>query len=124
MFATFKAILLVLAIALGGAYALIDQNTATNGDAVYKTGLISGYDVTGIIFEVNDIDPAVVDTITFQIAPSNGSTKANHVKVQTMPDGKWTECALVDAVPPVQVATCTFKFLAAEDVTALKIVAK
>ncbi len=124
MFGSFKAILLVLAIAVGSVYAFLDQNTATNSAAVYKTSMMLGYDVTAIIFDVNDADPAAVDTITFRVAPSSGSMKANHVKIQTKPDGIWTECSLVDEVLPARTATCAFGSLAIEDVITLKIVAE
>ncbi len=126
MVVNFKAILLVLAINLvaGGAYVFADQKTVAASPAVYQTSMISGYDVTGIIFDVNDADPTVVDSITFHVAPSGGSAKANHVEIQTKTDGTWTECALVDDVLPARVATCTFKSLAAEDVTALNISAR
>jgi hypothetical protein len=65
-----------------------------------------------------------VDTITFRVTPSNGSKKAAHVEIQTTPDGVWTECLLVDDVPPATVATCRFGNLPADDVTELNIVAK
>jgi hypothetical protein len=121
-----KVILLVLAlnILVGGTYAFAAQDTVADGPVVYKTSMIFGYDVTGIIFHPNETDPTVVDTITFHIAPSNGSAKANHVMIQTETDGPWTKCSLVDYVLPARVATCTFESLAAEDVTALTIVAE
>ncbi len=126
MLGTLKVISFVLAInlVLGGAYTLLDQNITTSSAAVYKTQAIFGYNVTGIIFDVNDTDPAVIDSITFHIAPSSGSAKADHVKIQTKANGPWTECSLVDDVLPTRVATCTLGSLAAEDVTALKIVAQ
>ena len=124
MFVNFKVLSLVLAIIMGSIYAFIAPNTGADNPAVYKTSIIFGYDVTGIIFDVNDTDPTVVDTITFRIAPSHGSTKANHVKIQTKTGGTSTECSLIDDVPPARVATCTFGSLVAEDVTALKIVAR
>ncbi len=105
-------------------YAFIVPNTGADSPAVYETGMVFGHDVTGITFNVNDRDPAAVDTITFHIAPSRGVAKADHVKVQTAPGGTWTECSLVDDVLPTQVATCTFGSLAAENVTALEIVAR
>ena len=125
MLGNVKTISLVLAInvLVGGIYALA-QNLTTDSKAVYETRMVSGYDVTGIIFDLNDTDPTLVDSVTFHIASSNGSAQANHVEIQTKAGGTWTECALIDDVPPTRVATCTFNSLAAEDVTALNIVAK
>jgi hypothetical protein len=80
--------------------------------------------VTGIIFDLDDANPTSVDTITFHIAPSHGSTPANHVKVQTEAEGAWTECALIDDILPTRVATCTFGSLAVENATELNIAAE
>jgi hypothetical protein len=124
MLLNFKVISLVLTIIAGSTYAFIVPHTAADSPAVYQTRMVFGHDVTGIVFDVNDTDPAVVDTITFHIAPSHGSAKASHVEIQTETDGTWTECSLVDDVLPTSVAICTFGTLAAEDVTALNIVAR
>jgi hypothetical protein len=124
MLLNFKVTSLVLAIIAGSTYAFIVPNAVADRTVVYQTSMVFGYDVTGIIFDINDTDPTVVDMITFHIAPSHGSEKADHVEIQTETDGTWTECSLVDDVLPVRVATCTFGSLAAEDVTALNIVAK
>ncbi len=105
-------------------YAFIALNEGADSPAIYKTGTVFGHGVAGITFNVNDKDPAVVDTITFHIAPSGGAAKANHVKVQTRPGGTWTERSLVNDILPTQVATCIFGSLPAENVTALKIVAR
>lgn len=125
MLVNFKAVSLVLAInvIVGGTY-LFAQNTVTDSEAVYETRMVFGYDVTGIIFELNDADPNIVDSVTFHVAPSNGSAKADHVKIQTKPDGAWTECSLVDDALPARVVTCTFESLAADDITELNIVAR
>lgn len=124
MLTNFKTLALLLTLLLGGMYAFITHNINADGLAVYKTNMFSGYDVTGILFDPNDADPTIVETITFHVTPSRGSAKVTQVKIQTESNGVWTECSLVDAVPPARVATCTFESLAAEDVTALKISAR
>lgn len=126
MIANLKTISLVLAInvAAGGAFAITAQNTALDSSVAYKTNMFSGYNVTGIVFDLNDSDPTFLDAVTFKIAPNLGATQANHVVVQTEADGAWTECALVDDALPARTVTCTFKSLPVEDVTALNIVAK
>jgi hypothetical protein len=124
MVVNFKVLSLVLAILLGSTYAYLIPDTVAGGPFVYKTSMFFGYDVTGITFDPNDADPTLVDTITFQIAPSHGSRIASQVKIQTETDGPWLECTLVDNVLPARVATCTFESLAADDVTALSITAR
>jgi hypothetical protein len=120
-----KTISFVLAVNIiaGGTYAF-GQNAIADRAASYKANMAPGYDVTGIIFDLDDTDPNVVDAITFHIAPSHGSTQANQVEIQTEADGTWTECSLADAVLPARLATCSFESLAADDVTALDIVVK
>ncbi len=118
------SLLLVINIAAGGVYAFANPNTATDSAAVYQTSMILGYDVTGITFDVHDANPAVIDSITFQVAPRSGSAKVTYVEIQTKKDGPWTVCSLADDALPTRVATCRFDSLSAEDVTALDIVAK
>jgi hypothetical protein len=123
MLANIKVISFVLAIILGSIYSFVTQSTK-GAAAVYKTDRVFGYDVTGIVFDLNETDPTVVDTISFHVAPSSGSTPARQVKIQTKLDGAWTECSVVDAVHPAQVATCTFQSLTVDDVIALNIDAR
>jgi hypothetical protein len=120
-----KIISLVLAVNViaGGTFAF-GQNAIAERAASYKANLVPGYDATGILFDLDDADPTVVDTITFKITPSHGSTQANYAKIQTETDGIWTECSLEDDVLPTRRVTCTFESLVSEDVTALNIVAK
>lgn len=113
--------ILVISILGGGIVALVTPDTDIL--TTYKTSTFFGYEVTGVIFHVNDTQPELVDTITFQIAPSYGSAKADKVKIQTKPEGPWTECSLVDEALPVRVATCTFNSLTIDDVVALEITA-
>ncbi len=126
MLGHFKIVPLVLAInlAAGGILALATQNTVADRVPGYETSMVHGYNVTGIIFDLNDTDPTAVDAIIFHIAPSSGSVKADHVEIQTRADGTWTECSLADDSLPARVATCRFESLSAEDVTTLNIVVK
>ncbi len=122
----FKIVPLVLAVnlAAGGIYALATQHTVVDSTPSYQTGMVLGYNVTGITFDLNDTDPTLVDAITFQVAPGSGWGAAKQVEIQTKAEGPWTECSLADDVLPRRVAACTFESLTAEDVTALTIVAK
>ena len=126
MLGSVKAVSLVLALEIiaGGTFIFSTQNTAADDTAAYKTDMVLGYNVTGIVFDLNDTDPTFIDAITFKVAPGIGSAQANYVGIQTEPGGVWTECSLADAVPPARVATCTFESLAVDNVTALDIVAE
>ena len=115
-----KTISLVLAVnIIAGGTLAFGQSAIAERTASYKAKLAPGYDVTGIIFDLDDTDPTAVETISFKIAPSYGSAKVDRVEIQTEVDGTWTECSLVD-----DMAICTFSSLAAEDITALDIAIK
>lgn len=112
----------VLAVA-GSAYAFAAQNTVPDSAAGYKGTTVPGYTVTNLVYDLDATDPKTVDAITFDIAPSSGSSEAVVVKVQTQSGGTWTDCSLAAGTPPSQSATCTFGALLLEDVTELNIVA-
>ncbi|HMB25231.1 MAG: hypothetical protein ACM33V_02620 [Chloroflexota bacterium] len=121
MLGSVKAVSLVLALEViaGGTFLFSTQNTTADDQAAYKTDMILGRSVTGIVFDLNDSDPTLIDAITFKVAPGIGSTQANYVAIQTEKGGTWTECSLAG-----EVATCTFESLIVDNVTALDIVAK
>jgi hypothetical protein len=125
MFRNFKVLLLVLVVIViaGSAYAFAAQNTVADSAAGYKANVVPGYTVTNIVYDLDATDPTVVDTITFDIAPTSGTVVAAIVKVQTVDAGSWTDCALAAGTPPSMDVTFTFGALALEDVTALNIVA-
>jgi hypothetical protein len=113
--------ILAISILGGGIVALVTPDTDI--PTAYKTSPFFGYEVTGVIFHMNDVQPEIVDTITFQIAPSYGSAKADQVKIQTKPEGPWATCTLAEEALSAQVATCTFSSLTIDDVVALEITA-
>jgi hypothetical protein len=125
MFRNFKVVLFVLAILVigGSAYAFAAQNTVADSAGGYKASVVPGYTVTNIVYDLDATDPTLVDEITFDIAPSSGSSVAALVKVQTADGGSWTDCTLVAGTAPSMSATCTYGSLQLEDVTALNIVA-
>lgn len=125
MFGNFKVLLFALAIIViaGGAYAFAATNTVPDTAAGYKANVVPGYTVTDIVYDLNDANPSLIDAITFSISPSSGNEKALVVYVQTVTDGAWTSCTLVDATLPARNVTCTYGALTVESVTALNIVA-
>jgi hypothetical protein len=119
MLASVKAVTLVLALEViaGGAYLFSTQNTVADNTTAYKTDMVLGHNVTGIVFDLNDTDPTFIDAITFKVAPGMGAT--NQVRIQTEAGGAWTQCSLAD-----NVATCAFESLTVDDMTALDIVVR
>ena len=125
MLRNFKVVLIALAILFiaGSVYAFAAQNTITESAAGYAASSVPSYDVTSVVYDLNDTNPASLDAITFNISPLSGSAKALVVQIQTQTGGTWTECSLADDVLPARVATCTVGPLDVEDVTALNILA-
>lgn len=125
MLRNFKVLLLTLIVVVvaGSAYAFAAQNTIEDSAAGYKASVVPGYTVTGIVYDLDSVDPTIVDAITFAIAPTSGSVVASIVKVQTADGGTWTDCSLVAGTAPSMNVTCTFGALALDQVTALNIVA-
>jgi hypothetical protein len=125
MFRNLKVLMFALAILViaGGAYAFAATNTVPDSAAGYKANVVPGYEVTGIVYDLNATNPTLVDEITFSIFPTSGTQKALVVYVQTVTDGVWTSCTLVDATLPARDVTCTYGALTVESITALNIVA-
>jgi hypothetical protein len=125
MFRNFKVIMFALMVIIlaGGAYAFAAANTIEASAAGYKDAVVSGYTVSGIVYDLDATDPTTVDAIKFSISPSTGAVVAAIVKLQTVTAGTWKDCTLVAGTAPAMAVTCTYGSLALADVTALNIVA-
>ncbi|MDK1080718.1 MAG: hypothetical protein QGD88_04495 [Anaerolineae bacterium] len=116
-------IVLVLVVILGAAFALAAANTIPASTAGAGASAVGGYTVSNIAYDLDAVDPSIVDAITFSLSPDAGSDKALAVFLQTVAAGSWTTCTLVDGVAPAVDATCTYGVLALSAVTELNIVA-
>ena len=117
--------MLVVVIA-GGSYAFAAANTVADSAAGYTANVVSGYDVSAIVYDLNTADPTKVDIINFTVSPTVGvgGPVAKLVKIQTSLNGDWTAvCVATAGTAPAATVICTLPvdtFL--EDVTALNIV--
>lgn len=122
-----KVLLIALAVIViaGSAYAFAAANTVPASTAGSGTSTVSGYTVTGLVYDLNDTDPSLVDNIIFSISPDTGSDKAVAVFIQYENSGTWKTCGLVDGTLPAVDVTCdyTSDSLALTDVTAVNVVA-
>lgn len=123
-----NAKVLVIALAIfviaGSAYAFAAANTVPASTAGSGTSAVSGYTVSGILYDLDATDPTIVDAITFSISPDTGSDKAVAVFIQAdSTDPAWTSCTLADGTLPAVDVTCTFGTLALADVDVVNIVA-
>jgi hypothetical protein len=87
------ALVALLAFVLGTtafAYAAsITFNGASNaGAAGQGSGDISGYDVTNILYTLDDNDPSNLTGVTFELSPATATT----VKAKINAMGSWSTC--------------------------------
>jgi hypothetical protein len=122
---TFKVMLvaLVVLVLAGSAYAFAAANTIADSAAGYKDAAVSGYAVTGVVYDLDATDPTTVDAIKFSISPTTGDVVAAIVKIQTVDAGTWKDCTLAAGTAPAMAVTCTYGALELADITALNVVA-
>jgi hypothetical protein len=125
MLRTLKVMLvaLVVLVLAGSAYAFAAANTVPDSAGGYAATEVSGYTVTGIVYDLDATNPTLVDAIKFSISPSSGTVVAAIVKIQTETGGTWTDCVLTAGTAPAMSAVCTYGSLELVDVTALNVVA-
>jgi hypothetical protein len=121
----FKVLLIALVVIVlaGGAYAFAAANTVESSAAGYKASVVSGYAITNVVYDLNDNNPALLEEITFDVAPLTGSVRAAFVKIQTEDEGTWINCLVGGVVINSQPVTCEVEGLAIDQVTALNVVA-
>jgi hypothetical protein len=99
--------LVVLALA-GGTFAFAAANTVADpGNAGYKANAVSGYTITNVIYELNT-DPTNLDKITFNIAPTAGSSAPVTVLLSVAASQNFASSECVVTHPSAYLATCTF----------------
>ena len=73
----------VAAMAIGGgAYAFTASNTVPDTTAGSGSGVVSGYTVTNLHYNLNATNPANIDSLTFTINPAVPSTSTGKVVIQ------------------------------------------
>ena len=126
MFRNLKVLLVavVVLVVMGSTYAFAAANEVEDSTAGYTGEVVPGFTVSDVVYDLDAVDPTVVDEITFTISPSDGgNVPAAIVKLQTAAAGGWTDCTLVETVAPTMDVTCGFGTLLLSDITALNIVA-
>jgi hypothetical protein len=130
MFRNLKVLLIavVVLVIAGGAYGFAASNTVQATSAGYSAQVVGGYTITGIKYNLNTDDRTQVDTITFDVAPTDleKGVAVALVDIQTSTvSGKdtWTSCDPATAVDLVSHVTCTFSNLGLKDIESTNIVA-
>jgi hypothetical protein len=87
-------LLLVLVLA-ASAYAFAAANIVPESGAGDGNNTISGYTVTNVTYVLNSTNPANLDSVKFNIAPTAGADAPVTVKAQLVTSGSWFDCSLV-----------------------------
>jgi len=77
-------------LTLGAVLAFTAANVVPDSKAGDGSGEITGYEASDIHYELNDVDPSIIDAIEFTLdsEPVAGST----MKVQAVDGGTWYDC--------------------------------
>jgi hypothetical protein len=76
-----------VALLLGGAaYAFTAANTVPPTKAGDGSGTISGYDVTGVSYNLDAVDPALISSYEFDLDAAAGEVKAKVLSTQVAYD--------------------------------------
>ncbi|TAK14899.1 MAG: hypothetical protein EPO32_00080 [Anaerolineae bacterium] len=103
------ALLLVTVVAFAAANSVPETGA---GDG---TGVVSGYTVTAIDWDIQAANPLLVDNVVFTVTPTAGAGNATEVYVTVDAGANWITCTNV-----LTVWTCDFT---ATDPTVLSVVA-
>ncbi len=87
---TVVAVFAIVAVAALGFAAANDVPESGAGDG---NDAISGYDVTNVTYDLVAANPANIDTVSFDLAPTAGAGDATDVRVQLVSGGSWFTCA-------------------------------
>lgn len=92
MLRNFKILFVVFAIAAISltAYAFAAANTVPDTKAGDGSGVVSGYDVTGVVYTLNGTDPSTLDSVAFDVGAAAATVEVQLVATT----GSWYACAL------------------------------
>lgn len=99
---TLVVLLLMLTLA-SAVYGFAAQNTIAESGAGEGEEVITGYDITNIVYDLNTTNPTQLDAVSFAIAEIESVTApAVTVKVRLVSGGSWYNCSMSGGT-----ATCT-----------------
>ena len=93
-------VVLAVAVALGaGTYAFTATNTVPATNAGSGSGVISGYTITNVQYQLDNANPANIDSMTFTLSAS-----ASVAKAKVVASGAYTDCTIAGGTA----VTCDF----------------
>lgn len=112
-------ILLVVFVMSSIAYGFAAANVVPESGAGDGEGVVSGYTITNIKYDLDDTNPREIDAVQFAINPTTSAPNATNVKI-TFDGSNWTNCD-TDSVPLI---VCTMSaIVTVESVDNLRVVA-
>ena len=107
-------VLFTIVVISVATYAFAAANTVPDTKAGDGSGAVSGYTVTGVVYNLNASNPATLDSVDFDLGAA-----ATQVQVQLVTAGTWYTCALDTGT----VWTCSTTGLAVSTINQLRVVA-
>ncbi len=107
----------VFAIVAVAAFGFAAANVVPESGAGDGSGDISGYTVSNIEYTLNNANPANVDSVEFDLAPTAGALDATDVRV-SVSGSAWSTCS-----PTGNHWTCTLTGVTAAGAASLQVVA-
>jgi len=118
---TFTFVILVLILS-AFVYGFAAANTVPESGAGDGSGAVSGYTISNIAWSLLPANPAVVNNVSFNVAPTAGAGPAATVSITVDAGTTWVSCA----GPVGTTFTCSFpggSEPAVSAITALQVVA-
>ena len=81
-------VVVLIVLAATGAYVFTASNSVPATNAGSGSGVISGYNITNVAYNLNNSNPNNIDTVTFDISPASATT----VKLKLFAAGPWYNC--------------------------------
>ncbi len=100
--------LAALAVVLVGRAAFAAANTVPESSAGQGSGVVSGFTITNIDYNLNGTDPQLIDTVTFD-AQAADVAQTGTLTVETLFDASttdWYACVAVSAGAGLYNVTC------------------
>jgi len=100
----YLTLVLVLIILASAAYGLAAANVVPETGAGEGTGTVSGYTISNIAYTLLTTDPSKVESLSIDVAPTEGAGAAGDVRITVDAGTTWISCT----GPVTTTWTCTF----------------
>src|SRR5215207_3487843 len=104
---TFYTIAAILAVLFVGRAALAAANTVPASSAGAGSGVVSGFTISAIDYNLNATTPTNVDSVTYVATADSGSTDTSlTIYTRFVTAGSWYTCTRTGGTAPAHNITC------------------